>query len=343
MKEHGPALRRAVGLALALLLVIALGVLAVSRTDLGADRVEELWARTSVAPLLLALVIMSAGLCFMGLRWKALVPGGERLPVLGMTGAVASGMLLNYALPGPVGELAAPMLIQRRYGFPAETTLAAGIHARFVGLASAGAFAGVAWALGDMPVPQDYLLLIRGAAVAIVLGAVGLGLLSGRPGLLRWLSQATVGRMTGPGFFGRASAKVHDAVVRVADSLGRVGRIGPRRYATAVLWSVCGHTAVATGIWVGALGMGMDPSPFGVVFTYCAATAAVVALFLVPGGQLGWDALFCAFFTVTTGVDLPDAVAVTVLVRVQQILLLLVGALSLTVMTARLPDSGAVE
>ena len=39
--------------------------------------------------------------------------------------------------------------------------------------------------------------------------------------------------------------------------------------------------------------------------------------------------------------ELADAIAVTVLVRVQQILLLLVGALSLAVMTDR--DSGAVE
>ena len=203
-----------------------------------------------------------------------------------------------------------------------------------MGLASAGVFAGVAWALGDMPVPQDYLGLIRGAAVAIVLGAVALGLASSRPGLLRWASATTLARLSGASLVGRVAARGHEAVVRVADSLAGVGRIGPRRYAMAVLWSVCGHTAVSTGIWVGATGMGMDPSPFGVVFTYCAATAAVVGLFLVPGGQLGWDALFCAFFTVTTGVDLPDAVAVTVLVRVQQILLLFVGALSLTVMSA---------
>ena len=337
MSEHAPALRRALFLAAALLGAIGLGVLALWQSDLGREHVETVWARTTWPPLVFALGIMTVGLCFLGLRWRALVPGGDKLPVLGMTGAVASGMLLNYALPGPVGELAAPMLVQRRYGFPAEMTLAAGIHARFVGLATAGAFAGVAWVFGDMPIPPDYVGLIGVAAAAIVLGAVGLGVLSSRPQLLHVISEQTNGRMAGLPFVGGLFAKIHDAVCRVAASLGKVGQIGVRRYSKAVFWSLSGHTAVATGIWVGAVGMGMDPSPFGVVFTYCAATAGVIALFALPGGQLGWDALFCAFFTVTTGVELPDAIAVTLLVRVQQILLLLVGALSLTVL------SGPVE
>ncbi len=331
--QHAPALRRAVTLAVVLLVAIGLGVLALSQSDLGEEHVADLWARTRLLPLLLALLIMSLGLCFMGLRWRSLVPGGEGLPLIGMTGAVASGLLLNYALPGPVGELAAPMLIQRRYGFPAETTLAAGIHARFVGLATAGLFAGFAWALGDLPVPDQYRALVRIAAVAIVAGALALGILSSRPVLLRALSEHSVGRLAGEGMLRGFFGKLNAAILRVADSLGMVGRIGFRRYGMAVLWSVCGHVAVATGIWFGAGGMGMDPSPFGVVFTYCAATAAVVALFALPGGQLGWDALFCAFFTVTTGVELPDAIAVTVLVRVQQIILLLLGALSLALLS----------
>lgn len=341
MREHAPALRRALMMALALLGVIGLGVLALYQSDLGQDHIEELWARTSWPPLVFALGIMTVGLCFLGLRWRSLVPGGQDLPVLGMTGAVASGMLLNYALPGPVGELAAPLLVQRRYGFPAEKTLAAGIHARFVGLATAGGFAAVAWVAGDMPIPEDYLVLVQLAAVAIVVGAVALGLLSSRPQLLAWLSRMTWGKLAGLPMVGGLMAKVDDAVQKVAESLGQVGRIGVKSYGTAIFWSLCGHTAVSTGIWVGALGMGMDPSPFGVVFTYCAATAGVIALFALPGGQLGWDALFCAFFTVTTGVELADAIAVTVLVRVQQILLLLVGAFSLAVMSDR--GSGAVE
>jgi len=334
LTEHAPALRRAVTLAVALLVAIGLGVLALSQSDLGEEHIAELWHRTRWLPLLAALVIMSVGLCFMGLRWRALVPGGESLPLVGMTGAVASGMLLNYALPGPVGEVAAPMLVQRRYGFPAETTLAAGIHARFIGLATAGIFAGLAWVFGDMPVPEEYVELVRFAAIAIVVGALGLGVLSSRPALLRAASQHSVGRLAGEGVVRRSLGRLNEAVVRVADSLGKVGRIGFRSYGMAVLWSVCGHVAVSTGIWIGAVGMGMDPSPFGVVFTYCAATAGVVALFILPGGQLGWDALFCAFFTVTTGVDLPDAVAVTVLVRVQQIILLLIGALALALFSS---------
>jgi hypothetical protein len=273
---------------------------------------------------------MTVGLHFLGLRWRALVPGGESLPALGMTAAVAAGMLLNYALPGPVGELAAPLLVQRRYGMPAETTLAASIHARFIGLASAGAIAGVAWALGPLPVPEDYELLVGVAAACIAAGALALGLLSARPQLLRALAGWTIGRIPG-----RIAQGTHGAVVRVADSLGRVGRIGWRAYSRATLWSLAGHASVCTGILVGAWAMGMHPAVAGVIFPYAAATAGVVALFALPGGQLGWDALFCSFFVVTTGVELADALAITLMVRVQQIVLLLLGAASLTLLGGR--------
>jgi hypothetical protein len=105
-----------------------------------------------------------------------------------------------------------------------------------------------------------------------------------------------------------------------------------------VLWALCGHTTVATGIWIGAMAIGATPVWGGVLFTYLASAAAVVALFAIPGAQLGWDALFLGFLTATAGVSPADALAITALQRLQQILLLFIGAAALAALITRRPE-----
>jgi len=312
-----------------LLILVVLGI-AASRTDQGAQAMVDLWARTRPVPLAGAVLVMTGAVVFLALRWKALIPGGERLGVPGMMGIVCSGMLMNVALPGPVGEVGAAMLVKRRFGVPATTALAAGIHARFLGLSAAGALALLAWALGDLPIPPEAEGLIGGVAVFIAVFAVGLGVLSAWPRLLDRLSAETAGRLGRlPGVAGRGFAKLDDAVRSTASALGEVGRQSPTRWAWALLWSLCSHFSVTAGIWLGSVALGMDAHLAGILFTYCAATAGIVALYALPAAMAGWDALFCAFFVTTTGVTLTDAVAMTALVRTQQLLLLLLGAMFL--------------
>ncbi|MCB9762722.1 MAG: flippase-like domain-containing protein [Alphaproteobacteria bacterium] len=331
------AIRRALLVALMVLGALVLTAVALSRSGLDAGRVEALLTRTRPGPLLGAMAIMTGGMTFMALRWRALIPDGRGLPAAGLTAIVCAGLLLNYALPGPVGELAVALLVNRRYGTAVAPALAAGIHSRFIGLAVAGVIAGAVWTFGRMPVPEQYAGLIGFTAIAIGVGATALGVLSARPRLLRAASSRTAGALGTalPGWPGQLMRRADRAVGMVADALGEVGRLGPRAYAEAIVWAICGHLSVATGIWVGSLAMGMDPYPPGVMFTYCAATAGVVALFAVPGGQLGWDAMFWSFFTVTTGVDVADALAVTALVRIQQVMLLLIGGGALTLLGAQ--------
>ena len=308
---------------------ITLAIWALSKTDIAEEQVRDLWERSSLPMLALAQLTMTSAIVFMGLRWKALLPDGHKLPTAGMAGIVASGLLLNYALPGPVGELAAAALVNRRYGTPTETALAAGINARFVGLATAGALAGTVYLLADLPVPPEYEGMVGGAALAILVGAVFLGGVSRYPGVLRRISEATVGRFSGESGLRKLAAKLHEVVVRVAEALAAVHHIGLKKWLTAVGWSLGAHLGVTTGILVGAWGLGSDPNIPGALFTYCAATAGIVVLIAFPGGQLGWDALFLAFYSVTTGVELADAVAITLMVRIQQLLLLVVGAVAL--------------
>ncbi len=325
-----------VGVALA---AILLSVLALSKTDIAAEEIELLWEGANGPLLITSLLMMTLAMPLLALRWRSLIPGGEKVGVLGLTGIFSAGLLLNYALPGPVGELAGAMLVQRRYGIPAEKALAGGVYARFLGLATAGAMAGIAWLFGDLPVPEEYEVLVGGAAGAIALGAAALGVLAFRPAWLRLISQNINGRLGSllPGALGRAFTKLDDLVARFALAMGQVGTLGWKPYMMAVFWSMVAHLNVGCSIVLGAHALGLEPSIAGVVFTYCAATAAVVALFALPGGQLGFDAVFATFFTVTTGVDLPGALAMTLVVRVQQMIMLIMGAAALPLVERTTP------
>jgi hypothetical protein len=314
-------------------LLLTLGVLAVTawalqRSGLAGERLWDLLAEGSTAGMVAAIGLMTCGTVFQALRWRSLMPEGERLPLLGLSGLIVSGLLLNFALPGPVGELAVAVLVERRWGYAAPKALAASLLGRFVGLGTAGALAGVVWATGTMPVPDSYSGLIGASAVAIAVGAACLGLVSLRPQLLARASAATFGRPRA-GRLGRWTQRIHVEVERLTDALVGLGRLGWGAYGRAVLWAMCGHAMVISGIFVAALSLGLKPDLAGTVFTYAAATAGVVAMFALPGGQIGWDAMFCAFFRVTAGVSLIGALGVTVLVRLQQVVLLLLGGASL--------------
>lgn len=328
LPPRGQVLKRVAGSVALTLGVLGITAWALGRSGLAGERLWDLLAHGSVAGMVAAIGLMTVGTVFQALRWRALMPQGGHLPLLGLSGLVVSGLLLNFALPGPVGELAVAVLVERRWGYAAPKALAASLLGRFVGLGSAGVLAGTVWALGTMPVPDSYRGLIGASAVAIAVGAACLGLVSLRPQLLARASAATLGRPR-PGRFGRWTARLHHEVERLTDALIGLGQLGWGAYGRALGWALCGHAMVISGIFVAALSLGLQPDLAGTVFTYAAATAGVVAMFALPGGQIGWDAMFCAFFRVTAGVSLVGALGVTVLVRLQQVVLLLLGGASL--------------
>ena len=62
------------------------------------------------------------------------------------------------------------------------------------------------------------------------------------------------------------------------------------------------------------------------MFSQCAVTAGAVVLFAVPGMQVGWDAAFATLLVTTVGLPVEHALAITVLVRLQQLVVVSVGA-----------------
>jgi hypothetical protein len=71
------------------------------------------------------------------------------------------------------------------------------------------------------------------------------------------------------------------------------------------------------------------------------ATAGAIVLFAFPGSQVGWDASFTSLLVTTAGLTLPQALATAMVVRVQQLVVVGVGALAL--LRGALPASPRAE
>ena len=327
-------LRRAIVRGLAssasgLLVVVAVLVL-VSRSDLGTDSVGALWARAQVGPIVLASVLMSAAFLFMGLRWRALMPPGHRPPAAGLTLLLLAGLLLNYALPGPMGDLAASWFAHRRYKVPLADSLASGIVARLIGLITAAMLALGVWLFAAPPVPEGYERWVGAAAVLVGLGGVALAAAAAFPRPWAALSERVLERLAQHRRLERPARRAIIGLGKLAEALAAVATRGWRAYLRAGLWALAGHLTVTTGIAWAAAAFGVRGDPAGLLFTYTLSTAGAVLMFAFPGSQLSWDAGFTALLVGACGLRLTDALAVATLVRLQQVVLQALGGAALT-------------
>ncbi len=321
----------AILVALGSVVLLTVALVAMFPKDLPLEEVQHILSNTNPLGLVTGLMVMTLGMAFVAIRWRALMPAAKNVSTPSLTGIVCAGLMLNYALPGPVGELGAAMLVRHRHGIPATTALAASVHARMIGLSLAGILAALTYLFADLPIPPDHHDTVTIATICIATGAIGLGLLSAFPGWIRTGSGLTLGFLAKrlPLKIGQIAQRTHETVLDLADALAQTGRLGIKRYLAAAFWALAAHASVTVGIWVSCLAMGFDPYLPGVLFTYCAATAAVVALIAFPGSQVGWDALFLTFLMATTELKLVEGLSVVGLVRIQQVLLLVLGAASL--------------
>ncbi|RME20441.1 MAG: hypothetical protein D6798_20470, partial [Deltaproteobacteria bacterium] len=144
--------------------VIGIGLLAAGQTPIGGAAIRDLAGRARPGLLAGSFGVMTLAFLFMGLRWRSLMPPPHRPPGTGLMAIICAGLLLNYALPGPMGELGAAWFASRRYRVPLASAIASGVAARLVGLATAAATAALVWLVADLPVPPEYRGVV-GAAV----------------------------------------------------------------------------------------------------------------------------------------------------------------------------------
>lgn len=276
--------------------------------------------------------LLAFGLVFpaMGLRWRALLPGAKeaKVGVVALSAVAASGQLVGIALPGPVGELAAAALVQKRWDLPAPLALAASLHARVLGLLSGVAIAGVLLvAAPEVEVPTGWgLPLVLGGAVvtAMVLALTALAL----------FPQAFL-RVQLPAWLPGPAARLGALMTEFLEGASQLGRGVGRPHLVAFRWSLVMHGCAGLGVFFLARALGGDPSLAGVLFTQGAISAGALVLFLLPGQALGWDAAYAGLLIAAAGLDPGVAVVTVALARLAQTLLMAAGPAGVGVELAR--------
>ncbi|MCB9777207.1 MAG: flippase-like domain-containing protein [Alphaproteobacteria bacterium] len=313
-----------------LCLAIGAAIAALLQTDVGAATVLDLVARAQPGRLALSMAVMTLAFLCMALRWRSLMPAGHHPPAGGLMAIVLAGLLLNYALPGPLGELGAAWFASRRYGVPLAMSMASGFAARLMGLAVAALTAAVVFLTVDLAVPEGYDRLVAAAVLLIGVAGVGLLVLAAFPEPLRRLGHLLVAPLTrAPGIVGSLALRVQGAIDAVARDLALVARSGPAAWGGAALWTLASHTSVIGGVLIAISAFQAPADLAGVVFTYATTTAGAVALFALPGSQLGWDAMFLGLLAGPGAMNVGDASAVALTVRVHHLAVMLLGAFAL--------------
>ena len=305
------------------LIVIVLVTVAVGRSAIDQDALVEIAERANGLLMIASLLVMSLAFVFLGHRWRVLFPSDQKPPGTGLAAILCAGLLLNSALPGPVGELGAAWFAHKRYRVPLGTSLAAGMGARIIGMVVAASAAAVCFVVARPPVPGDYRSAIDLTALLVAILAFGLTAVICRPEWMVVISRQTLARV-------RPLAGLHRTVREAADGLIGLRMQGATAYLKCILWSVVAHGTVYIGIAIAAWALGANPSMSGLLFTYATTTAAVIVMFALPGSQVGWDAIFLTLLTTTAGLALTDALAVAIVVRVQQLAIMGIGAAALT-------------
>ncbi|MEC8424678.1 MAG: lysylphosphatidylglycerol synthase transmembrane domain-containing protein, partial [Myxococcota bacterium] len=257
------------GLVVACLVLVLAGL---TRTDIGAAAAGDLLVRIDPLFLLGAAGLMSLAFVAMALRWRALMPRGHHPPTAGLTAIILAGLLLNYAVPGPFGELGAAWFAHKRYGVPIGDSLASGVTARLVGLATAAFVAAGIWAVFELPVPEGYDAIVGAAAGVSGLGGLALAAMASRPLWWKSLARSLSARAPAIGPVPRIAARLSVAISELADALAGVLQQGAQAWFRAVAWSMAGHAAVTSGIVVAVLGLGRAPDLPGLAFTYATTT-----------------------------------------------------------------------
>ena len=302
------------------LAVISAVFIGLTQSNLGYD---ELWPTLRGAHwgwLFTGWALMNLAVFVLGYRWHALLPKSSSISGSFLGVALSAALLLNYAIPGPFGELAAAWFVSKRSKLSVTQALVAGSTARLIGLLSAAVGAVCLWPLVTIELDPQYTpifqVLVGGmAACSLLLGALIL--------LPSWFLNAV--KTEDP-------SKGKSVLINILEALLACRQLGPMAYLKATFWSVVGHVLAALGVYavVYAVFGGIDG--MGVVFSYLTMTCSSAFAFLVPGSQWPWDAVMATMLGSTTDLSALRAGTAALLLRVAQLAMMGVGVCALQVL-----------
>ena len=316
------ALKKGVFLLLSFLIAILLGIVALWNIPLSEEKsLSEIWSRTDGLQIVFAMLLISMSMPFVAMRWRALLQEGKKTSPALLTGILSAAFVLNLALPGPVGEVLSASMLSKRYQISIPKGLSALLVSRIIGLGSACAIAGIMYGCFPLALPPDKSNVLSMSAIVLSIGCIGLICLGLFPqSFLHYLQKL---HLTG------WKQKFLNIFRQVLQALVDTASLGKKPYLESIFWAFMGHLMVASGIYVAAASIGLNLSWTSIAFTYAASIAASVAMFMLPGSTIAWDMLFTTTLSFTGNIPLMEAGIITLVVRIQQLLVVLFGILVL--------------
>lgn len=313
------ARRKGLFWALVNITVITAVIIGVTRSDWGTT---ELWPALQNAQwvwLFLGWVLMNLAVFVLGHRWHALLPKSSAVSGSFLGVALSAALLLNYAIPGPFGELAAAWFVSKRSDLSVTQALVAGSTARLIGLLSAAVGAVCLWPLVTLELAPEYSPIFQVLVVGMAACSVLLAALIVLPN--RFLNAVGTD----------SPSKGRLVLINILEALVACRQLGPMAYMKATFWSVIGHVLAALGVYAVLFAVFGGLDEMGVVFAYLTMTCSSAFAFLVPGSQWPWDAVMATMLGSTTDLSALSAGTAALLLRMAQLAMMGVGVCALQV------------
>ena len=322
MSTQSQALKKGALFLLSFIFLIAIGLMALWNFDFGSEKsISNIWAQASGPRIAIAMFLISMSMPFVAMRWRALLQEKEKTNPVLLTGILSAAFVFNLALPGPVGELLSASMLKNRYQIPISKGLSGLLVSRIIGLGSACAIAGTMYWVAPLELSDDWDTILQLSAVLLLLGGTALAVLGVFPDFFL----EKISSITTTGW----KAKILDVGKQLFSALVETASLGRKAYFESIFWAFMGHLMVASGIFVAAGSIGITLSWTAIAFTYAASIAASVAMFMLPGSSVAWDLLFTSTLSLAGGISLVEAGLITLVVRIQQLIVVLIGLLML--------------
>lgn len=322
MSTQSQALKKGSILLLSFLFFIVIGLMALWNFDFGSEQsLANIWNKASGPSIAGAMLLISMSMPFVAMRWRALLQDKKKTSPGLLTGILSAAFVFNLALPGPVGELISASMLKSRYQIPISKGLSGLLVSRIIGLGSACAIAGTMYWIAPLKLSEDWNTILQISAVLLLIGGASLAVLGSFPHF--FLSKIDSIQTTG------WKAKILGVGMQLLSALIETASLGRKAYLESIFWAFMGHLMVASGIYVAASSIGITLSWTAIAFTYAASIAASVAMFMLPGSTVAWDLLFTTTLSMAGGISLVEAGLITLVVRVQQLIVVLIGLIML--------------
>lgn len=259
----------------------------------------------------LAAVGWTAALPFQALRWRALLPA-PRPPAGGTSWLVTGANLLNIALPGPTGEVAAAWVLHRRWGVPLATAVYTSLLARVLALVTLGLLALAGWpAVMSGEAAAGWLQV---GALAVGAGGAALGVLLVAPALVARAVEVVAGALPE-----RPRAALRSRARWWSENARSLAPTTAGPWLAAAGWSAVASLVQGGATLAAFHGAGVSPAVIPLLYTHLLASLASVAALVLPGGIGALESVYVAVLPEIGGVPVLAAALGVLAVRQAQL------------------------